>query len=443
MAHSIDRRGFIKVSAAYGGGLWVVGSGSGLRAGTANETPNIACVGVGGQGGSHVEGLPKNGGKIVALVDVDDNMLDEASKKQPGAKRFKDFRKMLDAMSKDIDGVCVATPDHTHAVAANAAMLLGKGCYCEKPLTHSIHEARTLTETAKRMKVATQMGNQGQSGDGTRRVVEIVRSGAIGAVKEVHAWTDRPIWPQGIDRPSREDGVPPSLDWDLWIGPAPMRPFVKDAYHTFAWRGWWDFGTGALGDMACHILNAAYWALDLKYPTSIEVLEGGPRKPENGPKSEVLRYHFPARGDMPPVAVTWHDGGRKPPAELFEGEEIKDGGCILVGEKGKLYVTNDYGGGHTLLPKKNYEGYKNPPETLKRSPGHHRDWIEAIKDPSRPACSDFSYSGPLTEMVLLGVAAFRVGKTIEWDGPNMRATNASEAEAFIKPPYRAGWSLGG
>ena len=437
MAHSIDRRGFIKVSAAYGGGLWVVGSGSGLRAGTANETPNIACVGVGGQGGSHVEGLPKNGGKIVALVDVDDNMLDEASKKQPGAKRFKDFRKMLDAMSKDIDGVCVATPDHTHAVAANAAMLLGKGCYCEKPLTHSIHEARTLTETAKRMKVATQMGNQGQSGDGTRRVVEIVRSGAIGAVKEVHAWTDRPIWPQGIDRPSREDGVPPSLDWDLWIGPAPMRPFVKDAYHTFAWRGWCDFGTGALGDMACHILNAAYWALDLKYPTSIEVLEGGPRKPE------VLRYHFPARGDMPPVAVTWHDGGRKPPAELFEGEEIKDGGCILVGEKGKLYVTNDYGGGHTLLPKKNYEGYKNPPETLKRSPGHHRDWIEAIKDPSRPACSDFSYSGPLTEMVLLGVAAFRVGKTIEWDGPNMRAINAPEAEAFIKPPYRAGWSLGG
>jgi predicted dehydrogenase len=319
-------------------------------------------------------------------------------------------------------------------------MKMGKGVYCEKPMTHSIGEARFLTELAARTKVATQMGNQGQSNDNTRKIVEIIRSGAIGPVKEVHAWTDRPIWPQGMENRPEESPVPPTIHWDEWIGPAAMRPH-STAYYHFKWRGWWDFGTGALGDMACHILNAPFWALDLKYPTSV-MAEGEPRSAEGGPKAETIVYEFPARGEMPPVKVTWYDGGRKPPTDLLPSDQKwTKGGAILVGEKGTLYSPDDYGRKHVLLPKDKFENFQDPPKTLKRSPGHHRDFIEAVKDPSRPACSDFSYSGPLTEMVLLGVLAFRAGKKIEWDGPSMKATNWPEAESLIRPSYRSGWSL--
>ena len=305
----------------------------------ANEKVNVAIVGVGGRGRAHVDGIPKAGGNIVALCDVDDNNLGAAAKEHPAAHTYNDFRKMLDERHKEIDAVIVATPDHTHAVAAAAAMKLGKHVYCEKPLTHSIHEARYLTELAARQKVATQMGNQGHSGDNTRRIVEIVRSGAIGPVREVHAWTNRPIWPQGKDRPDGSDPVPDSLHWDLWLGPAPERPYVANSplairvrprarrrrddrvYHPFAWRGWWDFGTGALGDMACHILDASFWALDLKYPTAVEALGGEPRKPESAPSWEIIRYEFPARRDMPELKLTWYDGGKRPPGGALRWRE--------------------------------------------------------------------------------------------------------------------------
>jgi predicted dehydrogenase len=463
MTHQANRRDFLKTTAAGGVGLWVVASGGSVLGKAPSETVNVAIIGAGGRGRSHVTGIPNAGGKIVALCDVDDNNLAAAAKEHDGAYKYNDFRKMLDERHKEIDAVVVATPDHTHAVAAAAAMKLGKHVYCEKPLTHSIHEARYLTELAARQKVATQMGNQGHSGSNTRRIVEIVRSGAIGPVREVHAWTNRPVWPQGKDRPDRSDPVPSTLNWDLWLGPAPERPYVANStdgdagavepkakgkkmrdnrvYHPFAWRGWWDFGTGALGDMACHILDASFWALDLKYPTAVEALGGEPRKPESAPSWEIIRYEFPARRDMPPLSLTWYDGGKRPPEELFEGEKVEIGGALLVGEKGKIYVPNDYGEKHVLLPKKEFADFKNPEESIARSPGHHKDFLEACKNPDRPACSNFSYSGPLTEMVLLGVVAFRCGKRLEWDGPSMKATNCSEAGEYIHPQYRRGWEL--
>jgi predicted dehydrogenase len=446
MSGRTNRRDFLRASGAAGSALWVVGSGSNLFARSANEVVNVACVGIGGQGGGNLRNVSvvkiddKSAVNIVALCDIDDTRLDAAAKSHPKAAKYNDFRKMLDERHKEIDAVVVSTPDHTHSVAAMAAMKLGKGVYCEKPLTHSIMEARLLTETAAKMKVASQMGNQGQSLANTRRIVEIVRSGAIGPVKEVHAWTDRPIWPQGMEKRAAETPIPKHIHWDEWIGPAAMRPHSDDYYH-FKWRGWWDFGTGALGDMACHILNAAFWALDLKYPTSV-VAEGEPHSSEGGPKAETIVFEFPARGEMPAAKVTWYDGGRKPPSDLLpEGEAWTKGGSLLIGEKGKLYIPHDYGGRHVLLPKADFADFKNPPETIKRSPGHHRDFIEAVKDPSRPACSDFSYSGPLTEMILLGVVAFRANKKIEWDGPNMKVTNGSFADEFIRPTFRQGWSL--
>jgi predicted dehydrogenase len=454
MKRRSNRRTFFKQSASAGLGLWVVGSRVAAKDDSPNERVNVAIIGAGGRGAAHVKGIPEAGGTIVALCDVDDHNLETAAEKNQKAYKYNDFRHMFDERHRDIDAVVVATPDHTHAVAAMAAMNLGKHVYCEKPLTHSIHEARLLTQTAARTGVATQMGNQGHSSDNSRRIVEIIRSGAIGPVREVHAWTNRPIWPQGIDRPEGSDPVPPYLNWDVWLGPAPERPYVankkekgadgKDKeikiYHPFAWRGWWDFGTGALGDMACHILDCAFWALDLKYPTSVEAT-GEPHKPENGPKWEIITYEFPARGDMPPIKLTWYDGGKKPPIELIEGEEMKQGGALMIGDKGKLYVPDDYGGKHILLPRKDFEGFQNPEPTIPRVSGHHRDFIEACKNTSRPAGSNFSYSGPLTEMVLLGVVAFRTGQKIAWDGQNMRATNCSEAEQYIRPPYRKGWLL--
>ncbi len=473
MSQGTNRREFLKQTGAYAaGGLWLAGSGAKALGYAANEKLNVACIGVGGKGHSDMQGAAgrRGGGRnskvpvtydgenIFACCDVDDRSLQTALDEFPKAKRYNDYRRLFDEIGKSIDAVTVSTPDHSHAPAAMAALRLGKHVYCQKPLTHSILEARTLTETAARMKVATQMGNQGHSGANTRRIVEIVRSGAIGPVKEVHAWTNRPIWPQGKDRPQGSDPVPDYLKWDLWLGPAPARPFVankvikgeagkkdreEQIYHPFAWRGWWDFGTGALGDMACHILDASFWALDLKYPTAVEVVGGEPHKPDNGPQWEVLRYSFPERGGMPALQLTWYDGGKKPPAELFEGEKIEQGGSILIGEKGKLYVPHDYGGKHVFLPKEKFADYKNPPETIVRVPGadHYKDWTRACKDPSNPACSDFSYSGPLTEMVLLGVVAFRTNQKIEWDGPNMKALNCSAAEEYIRPSYRKGWEL--
>jgi predicted dehydrogenase len=413
-----------------------------LRGRDVGEKLNIALVGVGGRGADNLKTVGGQGQNVIALCDVDDHRLDQAAKGHPRARTFHDFRRMFDELHRQIDAVVVSTPDHTHAVVAKAALDLGKHVYCEKPLTHSIHEARVLAESAARHKVATQMGNAGHSSEGTRRVVEAIRAGAIGPVREVHAWTNRPIWPQGIDLPADRTPVPSYLHWDLWLGPAPERPY-HPAYHPFKWRGWWDFGTGALGDMGCHIIDAAFWALDLRSPRSVEA-ESPPAHdhPETAPKWSIVRYEFPAQGDRPPVKLTWYDGGKLPPLDLFDGHTPAKGssGSIFVGEKGRLLVRREQGRSYTLLPERDFTGFVEPGPTLPRSPGHHAEWIEACKT-GKPTGTSFDYSGPLTELVLLGNVALRAGRRIEWDGATMRPTNGSIDDLFIHRDNRAGWSL--
>jgi len=373
---------------------------------------------------------------------VDENHLGEAAKRSPRAKTFHDFRRMLDELHGQIDAVIVTTPDHTHALIAKAAMEQGKHVYCEKPLTHSIHEARVLAETAARHKLATQMGNAGHSSEGTRRVVELIHADAIGPVREVHAWTNRPIWPQGIDRPGGRPPAPSSLHWDLWLGPAPERPY-HPAYHPFKWRGFWDFGTGALGDMGCHIIDAAFWALDLRDPRSVEA-ESPPLSahPETAPAWSIVRFEFPARGSRPPVKLLWYDGGKLPPPELFDGHTpSKDSnGSIFVGAKGRLLVQREGGRSYRLLPERDFAGFVAPKPTLPRSIGHHAEWIEACKT-GKPTGTSFDYSGPLTELVLLGNVALRVGRKIEWDASSARSTSGSIDDLFIHRDNRPGWAL--
>jgi predicted dehydrogenase len=431
MSTRTNRRELLRQGALAGAGIWLGGRGwaSGRRPG---EKLAIACIGVGGRGQANLDGVA--GENIVALCDVDEPALASAAQRFPQAQKYADFRKLLE--QPGIDAVVVSTPDHTHAVAANMALQLGKHVYCEKPLTHSIFEARTLARSAAARKVATQMGNAGHSSESTRRVVELIRAGAVGPVRAVHAWTDRPIWPQGIGRPAAEP-VPSTVQWDLWLGPAPERPYSA-AYHPFKWRGFWDFGTGALGDMACHIIDPAFWALDLGAPLAVAA-EGEPRSAESGPRAEVIRFEFPARGEMPPVTLTWYDGGRKPPAELAEGETLPDNGSLFIGDRGKLLAPHG-GGGPQLLPAAQFADFKAPEPSLPRSPGHHAEWILACKTGS-PTGTHFGYAGPLTELVLLGIVAFRTGQRIEWDSANMRARNCPEAEPLIRREYRPGWVL--
>ena len=464
MSRRTNRRQFMMHSAAVAAGsAGLLAAPRGAVYGfPANEKLNIAIVGVGGMGRGHVNDGAVRQENVVALCDIDDrNLYSAATEVYPHAEKFNDFRVMFDKMPRDIDAVICATPDHCHAVVTAAALRLGKHAYTQKPLTHTVYEAHVLNELArKNPKLATQMGNQGHSNEGARRVVEIVRSGALGKIREVHAWTDRPIWPQGIDRPTDTPPIPHHVHWDLWLGPMAARPY-SPAYHPFAWRGWWDFGTGALGDMACHVADTAFWALDLRHPTSIEAKSEG-NKPESGPKWSIITYEFPARGDLPPVKFTWYDGHKFPPQELVEkygltvrklrdgkkrGDQdayenvpgFEDNGSLLVGEKGAALL-DTYGDQHKLLPEKDFQGFQPPEKTLKRSPGHMRDWIEAAKNGGQ-SCSNFEYAGSLTGMVLLGNLALRAGKRIEWDAENLRATNASECEEMIKPAYRKGYSL--
>jgi len=440
-SRKISRRDFIGAAAATTAAFTIVPSyvlaGSGET--PPSEKLNIAVIGAGGRGETDINGV--SGENIVALCDVDDQRAAKMFAAYPNAKTYRDFRKMLEKEDKNIDAVIVATPDHTHAVAAMAAMKMGKGVYCEKPLTYSVYEARKLTEAARQFKVATQMGNQGHSGEDIRLICEWIWDGAIGPVREVHAWTNRPIWPQGIDRPQDTPPVPPTLDWDLWLGPAPYRPY-HSAYAPFAWRGWWDFGTGALGDMACHIIDPAFWALKLGYPTSVEASSTKVNS-ESPPIASIVRYEFPARGEMPPVKVTWYDGGLMParPEELEQGRRMGDdnGGLLFVGDKGKL-MCGCYGMGGRLIPETKMQAYNRPPKTLPRSNGHYIDWVLACKG-GKPASSNFDYAGPMTETVLLGNLAIRTGQKLAWDGQNMKVTNVPEANQYVNRQYREGWSL--
>ena len=436
----LSRREFVEVAAA-AAAFTVVPRYVLARSGQSppSEKLNIAGIGFGGRGAGDLAEVGSE--NIVALCDVDEKYAAGVFKQYPKAKKYRDFRVMLDKEGKNIDAVVIATPDHNHAVIAMTAIKMGKHIYCEKPLTHSIWEARQITEAARQAKVATQLGNQGQASEGTRLVCEFIRAGAIGQVREVHSWCNRYISPRGLDRPKETPPVPETLDWDLWLGPAKKRPY-HPCYLPFTWRGWWDFGTGVLGDIGCHQFDPIFRALKLGYPISVEACCSGVND-ETAPLASVVRYEFPARGDLPALTLTWYDGGLMPPrpAELEDGRRFGDADDNLyVGDKGKML-------GHRLIPESRSKEFGKPPEVLPRSPGHHKEWLSACKG-GKPAGSNFDWAGPLTEVVLLGNIAVRMsqqlyekGLKLYYDGPNMKITNLPEANKYIRDEYRQGWTL--
>ncbi len=408
---------------------------------------NIAGIGVGGMGHGNLRNLERSE-NIVALCDVDHNYAAGTIKRYPKAKTYVDFRKMLDAQ-KDIEAVVIATPDHTHAVITMAAIKAGKHVYTQKPLTHNVYEARMLAEAAAKHKVATQMGIQGHSGEGIRLIREWIEDGAIGEIREVDAWCSLTYYPWGHAswstkwgrRPKETPPVPDKLDWDLWIGPAPMRPYHR-AYHPRTWRAWWDFGVGMMGDRGAHTLDPVAWALKLTAPTSIDATSCG-LNPDTHPLSAIVTYQFPARGKLPPVKLTWYEGTRPPrPPELEDGRILghREGGSLFKGTKGKL-VCGVYGNSPRLIPESAMKAYQRPPKTLPRVRGsHEQDWARAAKT-GKPAGANFSYAGPLTEICHLGNVAKRVDARIEWDAANLKVTNLPKANKYIRPEYRKGWSL--
>jgi predicted dehydrogenase len=386
-----------------------------------------------------------------ALCDVDDVRAAGSFNAFPNARRYKDFRVMLDKEAKNIDAVTVGTPDHIHAVASMAALRAGKHVYCQKPLTHTLVECRELTKAAHYAGVATSMGNQGHASEGARLTNEWLQAGVIGEVREVHVWSDRAgqLWKQGIGRPTDTPAVPATLDWDLWLGPIRERPY----HHTYApvsWRGWWDFGTGALGDMGCHIIDHPVWALKLGAPTSVEarttidgtLLAENKINFETYPVAAVIYYDFPARGALPSVRMTWYDGGLMPanPVEMPAGEGLPGNGVLYVGSEGKMYH-GSHGGMPQLLPAALHEKANQVAKTIERSPGHYEEWVAACKG-GKPPVDAFDYSGPLTETVLLGVLSLRApGRRLEWDGVNQKVTNAPELNQYVHTEYRKGWTL--
>lgn len=436
MSKEISRRTFLKGAAVGGFGLLFLKDSRMAFGYGANEKLNIAIVGCGGRGGGNLDSV--SGQNIVALCDTNDHVTAECAARFPKAKVYADFRKMLHEMHDQIDAVVVSTPDHTHAPAAVMAMKMGKHVYCEKPLTYSIYEARVMRDTARKYKVATQMGNQGTASDRHREAVEVLQSGAIGQVYEVHVWSNRPVWPQGLERPKEVQAIPSELHWDLWLGPAPARPY-NSAYQPFNWRGWKDFGTGALGDMGCHTLNVTFRALDLRNPISV-VAEVFEMTDESYPKRSKIHYSFAARGDKRACKLTWYDGSLKPPADLLYGRDMPGSGVVLLGEKGRMFLPDDYGEDYHLLPEDQFVGFKKPAQTLPRSPGHHAEWINACKG-GAPALSNFDYASALTETLLLGSLAITTGKPIYWDAENMKAIGCPEADEHVNRPYRKGWTL--
>ncbi len=498
----IDRRSFIKTTSVAAGAL-AFGVPALLRGQNLNSKLNIACVGIGGKGRSDTDACA--GENIVALCDVDSGSeaYEIQTKKYPGAKFYKDFRQMLDQMGNQIDAVTVSTPDHMHAIVASAAMKRNKAVFCQKPLTQTIYEARYLRKMAKDRKLVTQMGNQGSAADGFRRAVETIQDGLIGQVHEVHVWTNRPVWPQAMERPVGEDPVPSTLEWDIWLGPAPVRPYVGShnpdehdgVYEPFNWRGWQDFGSGALGDMACHTVNMAFRALDLNYPTEIEAMPFGQMNKESYPLGSKIRFAFPQRDahiplehpsffhrsrkiEHDPVTLWWYDGGKsdptargghdlsnKPPVELtadiipLQGE-VPESGCLLVGEGGTVFSPDDYGASFFIKLKgeQKFVHYtKHPamaqyPERIPRNPylkkaggtgfAHAQEWLVAVKENKPETCySRFEVTSRLTEIMLLGCVSLRAGQKIEWDGHKMQARNCPQAAQFIQRQNRSGWVL--
>ena len=491
----ISRRHFLYYSALAAGATALTGYAQPKpRLPSANDKLNIGVVGVTGKGGSDTTCCASE--NIIALCDVDEKAAAGPRQKYPKATFYKDFRKMLET-EKSLDAVVVSTPDHLHATIASMAIRMGKHVYCQKPLTQTIYEARLLRQLAKEYNVATQMGNQGSAENGLRRAVEVVQAGFIGPVRQVYVWSNRPIWPQGMDRPAGEDPVPANLDWDLWLGPAPWRPFKleraesaeaetpskskskskrktrRGVYLPFNWRGWQDFGTGALGDMACHTVNMPFRALKLGYPVEVEAECSGINR-ETYPLKSKIRFEFPARDGQPPVTFWWfdggnakadspyrHDGNNKPPKEVTADVEalmdkIPGSGCLLLGDKGTLFSPSDYGAQFFVKLKDEkefvdsnvHEGVKAIAQAIPRNTfqgasadvRHHLEWIAACKG-GKPGYSNFDIAAYLTEIILLGCVALRAGKKLEWDGPQMLAPNAPEAAHLIRREPRKGWQL--
>jgi predicted dehydrogenase len=431
----MSRRDFMGVAAATAAFTVVprhVLGGSGRTA--PSEKLNVACIGVGGMGASDVGQVSTE--NIVALCDVDFKHAAATFKRHQSAKVYKDFRRMLDREGKNIDAVTVSTPDNLHAVAAMAAIKRGKHVYCQKPLAHDIYEVRRLTEAAREHKVMTQMGIQIHAEPAVKRVAEIIKSGLIGKVRKVDIWSGK-NWGGGT-RPTESMPVPQMLDWDLWLGPAPWRPY-HSTYLPGAWRRWWDFGTGTLGDMGCHIIDPVFWALDLGYPISVEA-KPDKFNDETYPTATTVRWEFPARGDLPPVTVTWNDGVRRPslPGELEPGRKLPDQGGLYYGDKGTILAPHM--GNPRLIPEAKMKGFKMPEPFLGRGINHYQEWIRACKGGPKPS-ADFDYSGPLSETILLGNVAALTGEKLFWDGPNLKVTNLPGANKHLKREYRQGWSL--
>ena len=436
-ATQISRRGFLGAGAS---ALAFTVVPHHVLGGPANAAPSekliLAGVGIGGMGKNYIDSV--NSENIAFLCDVNDIQAEHTYKAYPKAKIYRDFRKMLDE-EKSIDGVVIGAPDHTHTVVAMKALGMGKHVYCAKPLTRTIHEARTLTEAAAKAGVATQMSVQSDASEDQRIVCEWIADGAIGSVREVHVWSDRPIWPQGLDRPKDTPPIPKGIDWDLWLGPAPHRPY-HSAYVPFKWRGWCDFGTGALGDMGCHSLAHVFKALNLGPPECVYASSTRPYK-ETFPAASIVNYEFPARGEKPAVKLTWYDGGLKPPRpdELENNRNLSSSGLIFTGDKGSM-LCGFAAGDPKLLPESKMRDYKIPPKTLPRSVGHYKEWVEACKG-GKPAGCNFSFGGPLTEAVLLGNIALRTEGKLYWDAKSMLLTNSNEANRYTQEPYRPGWTL--
>ena len=403
---------------------------------------SIAGVGVGGQGGGDLSNPAISSQNIVALCDVDSARASGTIKKFPKAEVFKDYRVMLEKC-KGIDAVVVATPDHMHAPVAVACMRAGKHVYVEKPMCHTIEESRVMTKLAKESGLVTQMGNQGHGGEGLRATREWIQAGAIGVIKEAHCWSDRPVkwWPQPVERPKDTPPVPDTLDWDLWLGAAPERPY-HPAYCPAVWRAWFDFGNGAMGDMAVHNMDPAFYALDLDTPLATQAQTSLPQ-PECYPAWEIITYEFAAKGARPPLKLYWYDGGKKParPDELDEGFNLEDNGIYFRGEKGVI-LCGGWAGMPRLFPKALRHDFKAPPQAIPRSPGHYAEWVQACKE-RKPegAKAGFAYSGPYVESLLVGSLAVRLQKRIEWDAANMVARNAPEADALIRKKYRPGFGI--
>ncbi|MCK4294147.1 MAG: Gfo/Idh/MocA family oxidoreductase [Planctomycetes bacterium] len=439
MHRQLNRRDFLRHAAWSGSGLVILSNSRLVRGTQANERLNVAGIGVGGRGAADVNGAASE--NIVALCDVDEKRAAQTFERYPKAKRYKDFRRMLDEMHHKIDAVVIGTPDHTHAPAAVMAMKLGKHCYCEKPLAHSVYEARLMAEVAREKKLVTQMGTQIHAGGNYRRAVELVQTGAIGAVREVHVWlgarfseSPRPTNMSQSDAPSDLQPVPQTLDWDLWLGPASYRPY-HSAYVPAGWRFWWNFANGQLGDFFCHYCDLAFWALKLRHPITVEA--AGPVHPESAARWTIARQEYPARGDLPPVTLTWYHGGGYP-AFVKENKIPQWPSAVLfIGSQGMLIA--DYGR-HKLLPEEKFAGFDRPDPFIPDSVGHHREWVEACKTGGPTTCN-FDYSGALTEAALLCNVALRTGRKLTWDAKKLKAVGCPEADRFIRRQYRQGWTL--